>query len=275
MTIRVYIAAFAALAFLSGPAVAESFVFEGRVEASETAVLSSRLDGVVVEVLFSGGEAVSRGQPLIRLDPADAELALASADAHVARDLAALEVAESTARRQESLAERNVASEAALDQARAALKVARADLALAQAERRRAALDVERTIIRAPISGLVSRPSVSIGTFLEAEAGPPLATIVTIEPAVVAYGAPYADRLRAIAAANETTIPDLLSRLRVRIELPNGEPYGGTAVPVGASAGVDPQTGTITVWARFPNPEGLLRPGMTVTVHSELKTAVR
>lgn len=67
------------------------------------------------------------------------------------------------------------------------------------AERIRAALDLEHTVSRAPITSQVSRPNLAVGQFLEAEAGPPLATIVALDPVLVAYDAPCADRLASLS----------------------------------------------------------------------------
>lgn len=263
--------AFFMAAVLAGaPVGAEPLVFEGRVEATERAVLSTRLDGVVTEILFEGGERVLPGQPLIRLDPADAELALAAAEARLAEARAVLSGAETRAARQERLSERGVAADAQVGPARTARAAAEAAVALAEAERDRAALDLARTAIRAPIAGYISRPTVSVGAFLEAEAGPPLAEIVALDPVMVAYRAPYADRLAALAETGAGTVAELLAGVRVSLRLPGGETYGTIATPHAASADIDPESGTVTVWVRFPNPDAILRPGMAVDVLSEV-----
>ncbi|SEB08635.1 efflux RND transporter periplasmic adaptor subunit [Rubrimonas cliftonensis] len=254
---------------VAAAASAETLLFDGRIEAAGRAVLSSRLDGVVAAILFEGGERVERGQPLIRLDPADAELALAAAQALLAEAQARREGAERRAARQEALLERGVAAGAQVGPARTERAAAQAGAALAQAGRDRAALDLERVVIRAPISGYVSRPMVAVGAFLEAEAGPPLAEIVSLDPAVVAYDAPYADRLAALEASGAGSVEALLAGLRVRLRLPGGRLYPAEATPHAASADVDPATGAVTVWARFPNPDAILRPGMAVEVVSQ------
>lgn len=254
----------------SAPASAEPLVFEGRVEASRAAVLSTRIDGVVAEVLFTGGERVTEGQPLIRLDPVDAELALAIAEARVARAEAEREGATREAARQEALLSRGIAADAVVAPARTLKASAEATLRLAIAEREQAALALSRTVIRAPIDGYVSAPAVVVGQFIEAEAGPPLGTVVTLDPVTVAYRAPYADRLESLAATGAPSIEALLSRIRVRLRLPGGEVYPTTATPHGASPVVEADSGTVTVWARFDNADGLLRPGMAVTVLSEI-----
>ncbi|MEM1312906.1 MAG: efflux RND transporter periplasmic adaptor subunit [Pseudomonadota bacterium] len=248
----------------------DPLVYPGRVEAARQAALSTRLDGVVAEILFNGGDEVEAGQPLIRLDPVDAQLALAVAEAALARAQAELDGARRDAARQESLAERGISPDAVVGPARTARAAAEAALRLAQAERDRAALDLERTVIRAPIGGLISASDVIVGQYLEAEAGPPLATIVDLDRVLVAYDAPYADRLALLGRTGAATVDDLLARLRVELSLPGGALHPRAATPHTASPTVDAETGAVRVWAVFDNPDRLLRPGMAVTVRSHL-----
>lgn len=257
---------FAFLLGLGGAVRAEPLVLEGRIEASGRAVLSSRLNGVVVEILFQGGDAVAAGQPLIRLDPTDAEIALDIARARLADARVRLEGATRREARQQALHDRGIAADSTLGPARTETASAAAALALAEAEERRAALDLDRTVIRAPISGLISQPAVAVGAYLEAKVAPPLAAIVAIDPAIVAYRVSYSERLESLEAAGAGTVEALLSAVRLR--LPGDREYPAEAVPHAASPEVDEQTGAVTVWARFPNPDALLRPGMSVTVLS-------
>lgn len=250
---------------------ADTLVFEGRVEAVGQAVLATRINGVVAEILFNGGDEVTEGQPLIRLDPVDAELALAVAEAELSRAEAELEGATREANRQEQLAARGISPDAVVGPARTARAAAEAAVALAQAERDRAALDLRRAVIRAPITGLISPPDVVVGQFLEAEAGPPLATIVALDRVLVAYDTPYAERLATLDRTGAATVDDLLALIRVELVLPGGAGYPGEATPHTASPTVDPATGTVRVWVRFDNPDRLLRPGMAVTVHSTIQ----
>ncbi|MEQ8898572.1 MAG: efflux RND transporter periplasmic adaptor subunit [Roseovarius sp.] len=260
----------ALLIALASPGLAEPLVFEGRIEASERAVLSSRLNGVVAEIMFEGGDHVLAGQPLIRLDPVDATVALEIAEARLAASQARFDGAARRTDRQKEMHERGIAADSTLGAARTERAMAEAEVALAEAERRRAVLDLERTTIRAAITGLISPPSVSVGAFLEAEAAPPLATIVAFDPAVVAYRAPYDERLESLEATGAKTVDDLLDGVRVQLRLPGDRVYPGEATPHATSAEVDAETGTVTVWARFPNPDALLRPGMVVTVLSDI-----
>jgi RND family efflux transporter MFP subunit len=249
---------------------AETMVFEGLIEASERGILSSQLDGVIAEVRFDGGEPVETGQVLIKLDPRDAQLSVMVAEANLARALAERGSAQRSAERQEELLSRGVAADATVVAVRTALAVAQADVQVAEANLERAKLDLMRTEIRSPVSGFVSPAQVAVGTFVEAESGAPLGEVVSLDPAIVAYQAPYADRLATLEASGADNVDALLSAIRISLVLPGGRPYSEIATPHLAEASVNPQTGTITIRARIPNPNLILRPGMPVTVHSEL-----
>ncbi len=267
----------ALLALLLGatPALADTLEFQGRVEAVHYAELASHLNGIITEIAFEGGEEVEAGDPLITLDPAEFELAVAHAKALLASARAELTLAEQEARRVRDLSGRGVATDARRDAAEATLAVARAGTLMAEAELERARLDLSRTVIAAPISGFVSRPMAAVGTFVEAEAGPPLGVIVQLDPALVAYQVPYAVRLESMEKSGAGSLEELFGRITLRLVLPNGQTYPLTAQPRFTDATIDPESGELTIWARFDNPNLILRPGMQLTVLSDIAVPER
>lgn len=263
----------AALVVFARPALADEFVFPGLIEPSNRGVLSSHIDGVVAAVNFRGGETVVKGQPLIDLDPADAQLAMRAAEARLAEAEALLGGARRNAGRQEELLSRGVTPDAVAGRARTALAAAQAAVALAQAERDRAQLDVTRTTIRAPVSGVITPSNVAVGNFVEAEAGPPLAAILTLDPVLVAYDVPYADRVAALRGSSAANLEELFDRIELTLTLPGGATYPYTTKPEYASAELDPETGALTVWATVANPDTVLRPGLRIIVTSTVRPA--
>ena len=260
------------LAFLLGaaPALGETLEFEGRVEAAHHAALYSHLNGIITEIAFEGGEEVKVGDPLITIDPAEFELAVAEAKAALERARANQTLAQQQATRVRDLSGRGIATEARHDVAEAELAVARAETLMAEAALERAELDLQRTVIPAPIAGFVSRPMALVGTFVEAEAGPPLGLIVQLDPALVAYQVPYAVRLETMEKSGAKTLDELFQHITLELVLPNGQAYPSTARPRFTDATVDPETGDLTLWAHFDNPNWILRPGMRLTVLSNI-----
>ena len=109
----------------------ETMTFQGRVEAIRHGHVASQLNGLVAEILFSGGERVAAGDPLIIMDSRDADLLVAEAEAAQLSAAARLDLAERDADRVARLADRGAASQASRDNADAALATARADVAQA------------------------------------------------------------------------------------------------------------------------------------------------
>lgn len=267
---------FGVLAFLcvllsASPSLAGDLVFEGTVEVRETAVLSAGTDGQLTEILFQGGELVSEGQALMRQDTRALDIDVQMAEAQLKAAEAQLAAARQRASRLTTLSERNVASEASLDDATALLAAAEARRLIATAQLNQAKLELEKATLRAPIAGIISRPSAALGAFLEAEAGPPLARIVKLDPVLVAYKVPYETRLATLRATGTRTLEDLFPKLSLSIKLKSGEMVAQGLTPVFASATVEEATGALTVFTLVPNPERTLRPGMAVTVTADLQ----
>ncbi|MEO1331269.1 MAG: efflux RND transporter periplasmic adaptor subunit [Pseudomonadota bacterium] len=249
--------------------------FEGAVQPRERVEISTRVNGVVVEVLISGGERVARGDPLFRIDPAEFEIAVAGAAAALAAARAERDLAADEAARQGALLRRGAGAEARAVRARLELEVAEAAVARQEADLRAAELDLARTAIRSPIAGVASRPNVSVGAFVEAEAGAPLGEIVSLDPVLVAYRVPVERRLATLQAARVSDAVAMFERLELTLELPSGDVYPQTGRPLFESVSADAETGALTTWGEFSNPDRVLTPGMTVRVQSVLQPETR
>ncbi|WP_421981096.1 efflux RND transporter periplasmic adaptor subunit [Roseibium sp.] len=262
---------FLCVLLIASPTLAEDLVFVGTVEVRETAVLSAGTDGQLTEILFQGGELVSEGQALMRQDTRTLDIDVQMAEAQLKAADAQLAAAQQRASRLITLSERKVASNASLDDATALLAAAEAGRMIAVAQLNRAELELDKATIRAPIAGIISRPSAALGAFLEAEAGPPLARIVQLDPVLVAYKVPYETRLATLRATGATTLEDLFPKLSLTVTLQSGETVASGLRPEFAGATVEEASGALTVFTLVPNPERTLRPGMTVTVTADLQ----
>jgi len=160
--------------------------------AADTAIVTSQIDGLVVDVRVVDSQAVRRGDVLVTIDPTDANLALTQAEADLARakaqQAAALADAERAGidlKRRLPLAGSGSISGDELTHvkngstmATSALQAARATVALAEARVERARLDLERTVIRAPIDGVVARREVQLGQRIQPSL--PLLSVVPV-----------------------------------------------------------------------------------------------
>lgn len=255
----------------------EAIEGDGVVIAANAVDVSNAVTSIIDRIHFDAEQSVRTGDRLFSLDPIEFELAVAAAEAEVLRARARLGLALVAFDRARRLAASGTGSAVALEEATAERDIADAELRLAEVRLRTAEADLGFTEITAPIDGIVGPPLVSVGAFVEAEEGEPLARIVQLDPIFVAYEEPYATQLEMLAAVAPDGIApnweDLLQVLRIRLRITDGFVYPVTSTPSRVGSTVNPETGRITIWAEFANPDHLLRPGMRVTVTSELDDA--
>ena len=249
-----------------------SLKLEGVVEPRARVAVANQVTGIVSRVLVVAGQKVEIGDPLFEIDAAEFEIAASAARAALDESIARLSLAEDVAERQSRLAERGSGAEARATQATIEVNVAKAVVARQESALRGAELAHKRTRIVASIAGMVS-PRVAPGTFVEAEAGTILGEIVQTDPILVGYSVSYEDRQRSLKKAGTTSARDMFGRIALSLVLPSGATYAHRGRPLFESAEVDRKTGALTTWAEFPNPDGILVPGLGVQVLSAIHSA--
>jgi membrane fusion protein (multidrug efflux system) len=244
--------------------VSPSTEFVGRVEAINSVDIRARVEGFIDERPFDEGQMVEEGQVLFQIEPASYQASLQAAQAALAGAQASLREAESTLQRNQQLSQNQTVSQATLEQAQAARDKAQADVLSAQANVRQAELNLGYTTIKSPISGRIGQAAFSVGSLVGPTSNP-LARVVQIDPIRVVFS--VSDRtILQLRAETNASQEELSKRYIPTLRLSTGAPYpdSGTIEFVGNE--IDPQTGTLPVWARFPNPQSLLTPGQFVTV---------
>ena len=234
----------------------------GRTSAYETSDVRPQVDGIVRARLFTEGDYVRAGQPLYRIEPATYEAKVANARAALARAKASTIGAEGQVRRYAELLKRNFVSRQLYENAVSAAGEARADVQAQAAALRSAQIDLDRTVVRAPISGRIGRSLFTTGALVRAGQDQPLTTIQRLDPIYVDIQQSSADLLR----LREQTLAGEVAKDRapVRLQLETGSMYPLTGTLSFADVTVDQETGSQTIRAVFPNPQHLLLPGMFV-----------
>lgn len=236
----------------------------GRTSAYETSEVRPQVNGLVLARLFQEGDLVRAGQPLYRIDPAPYQAQVANARAAVARARAAIASTQALARRYGELVKINAISRQEAENAQTGAQQAQADVAAQQAALRNAEIDLTRTTIRAPITGRIGRSTYTAGALVTAGQTEALTTIQRLDPIFVDIQQSSADVLN----LRQQILSGELSRggnaARVRLKLENGSTYPSEGVLKFTDVSVDPTTGSQVVRAVFPNPRGLLLPGMYV-----------
>lgn len=234
----------------------------GRTSPYETSDVRPQVDGIIRARLFTEGDYVREGQPLYRIDPVTYEARVANARAALAHAQASTVAAEGQVRRYAELVRRDFVSKQLYDNAISAAGEARADVQAQAAALRSAQVDLDRTVIRAPISGRIGRSLYTTGALVKAGQDNALTTIQRLDPIYVDIQQSSTDLLR----LREEKIAGEISndRAPVRLQLESGSMYPLEGSLSFADVTVDPATGSQTIRAVFPNPQHLLLPGMFV-----------
>lgn len=248
---------------LSAQDVTLTATLPGRVAASGVAEVRPQVGGIITEMLYEEGRPVEQGQELYRIDPATYEARKAASDAAVAQAKAQLAQAERELQRQQELKNRSVGTQQNLDDATAARDVAAAAEKVAEANLLAAEIDLERTTITAPISGVAGLSQATQGALVTAGQATALTVIRKLDPVHVDVTQSAAEILAWRRSGGMMTEDD---EATVTLHLADGETYEHTGRLSAAEPHVNEQTGVIVLRLEFPNPEQFLLPGMYVQV---------
>jgi membrane fusion protein (multidrug efflux system) len=235
----------------------------GRVAAFQVSEVRPQVSGVVLRRLFREGSIVRQGQTLYQIDPSVYAAQQAQAAANLQSARASAVAARTRASRYAPLAKMEAISKQ--DYTDAVAQARQADAAVAQnsAALRAAQVNMRFTRVPAPITGRIGLSSVTEGALVTANQADSLATITRLDPVYVDIQESAADLLRLRQALSEAgAVP---SSAQVRLKLPDGSIYGYTGTVEFSEVIVDQSTGSVTIRARFPNPQSVLLPGMFVT----------
>jgi RND family efflux transporter, MFP subunit len=245
---------------------AVSTTLPGRASAHLVAEIRPQVGGILLKRLFEEGETVKAGQALYQIDPQTYEAALAQAEASVTSARATLKAAELKAKRDAQLVKIDAISAEDNESAQASLLEARASLQSAQAALRTARINLGYTKINAPIAGRTATSSVTAGALVTAEQTTALTTVQQLDPIYVDFTQPSGTllRLKRELAEGKITPAEEKDAARIRLQLEDGSTYAHEGTLTFNGVSVDESTGSVTLRALVPNPDGLLLPGMYI-----------
>lgn len=242
----------------------------GRVEASRIAQVRARTPGIVLQRVFREGGDVKAGEVLFRIDPAQFQANVESADAAIARAEANLAQADLKARRYKPLLAAQAVSQQEYDDAVTAQKQASAELQSARAARKNAGLTLGYATVTAPISGRVGRALVTEGALVGQNEATPMATVQQLDPIYVTITQSSADLLRLKQALAAGTLKSAgKDQARVTLLTEDGQEYSRPGKLLFSDVAVDESSGSVSMRAEFPNPDRTLLPGMYVRARLE------
>jgi membrane fusion protein, multidrug efflux system len=236
----------------------------GTVQALNSVLVRSRVDGQIVKINFSEGRDVHAGDVLVEIDPAPFEAALAQAQANKLKDQALLENAHLDLDRATRLAKTGATSTQQLDTSKALVAQLDASVKADQAAIDITQVQLDYSHIRAPIDGRAGTRLVDAGNIVRAADATGVVTINQVHPIFVTFALPA----------------DSLPRIRTRWKVGDidvtAKDSDGRDLAAGKLSVIDNQinaaTGTINYKAVFENTEEVLWPGQFVNVRVRIET---
>jgi multidrug efflux system membrane fusion protein len=236
----------------------------GTVQALNSVLVRSRVDGQIVKVNFSEGKDVHSGDVLVEVDPAPYQAALAQAQANKLRDEALLDNARLDLDRAAKLVKSGATSTQQLDTARSLVAQLDAGVKADQAAIDQAQVQLNYSYIRAPIDGRAGTRLVDPGNIVRAAEATGIVTINQVHPIFVTFSLP-SDSLPQIRARSRSDEIDVMAQDSI-----------GHDLAVGKLSVIDNQinaaTGTLNYKAVFDNGDEVLWPGQFVNVRVRLDT---
>ncbi|HCC6091772.1 efflux RND transporter periplasmic adaptor subunit [Citrobacter freundii] len=237
----------------------------GRALAFEIAEIRPQVGGIIIKRNFVEGDKVSKGESLYQIDPAPLQARLDSAKGALAKAQATANNVRLTLNRQSALIQSNYVSRQDYDTTRSQLNEAQANVAVAKADLEQATINLRYANVTSPIDGISGKSSVTVGALVTANQENSLVTVQRLDPIYVDLTQSVQDFLRLKEEKANGKIAQQQGKIPVELMLENGKPYRHTGTLEFSDPAVDETTGSVTLRAVFPNPEGEILPGMYVT----------
>lgn len=239
--------------------------FSASVKGKQDVAIFPQVSGTITRLLVEEGSSVKRGETMFVIDQVPYQAAVAVAQANVQAAEAAVATAELTFKSKQVLFQKKVVSQFDLSTAENAYLTAKAQLAQAQAQLVNAKNNLSYTTVKSPADGVVGTLPFRAGALVGPSVPTPLTT-VSDNSQMYVYYAITENSLLGLIREYGSKSKALEAMPQVELELNDKSIYEHTGNIASISGVIDKSTGTASVRAVFPNPDGLLHSGSSATV---------
>lgn len=240
-----------------------TIAYAGRVAGFRSVEVRAMVSGTIMKREFAEGSHVKQGDVLFQIDPRSYQAVYDRANAQLAQAKATAVQAEENFNRIQELANRQVATPKQLDDARAARDQSRAAIQSVEADIANARINLEYTVVKAPVAGPTALLSPPEGSIAQAQQTV-LTTITQLDPAYVDFSVTDAELRDFRVFSHNLARPLTDDDITVTLQYGDGTTYPKTGKIIMSSQNVDMRTGTVQIRSTFPNADGIILPGQFV-----------
>ncbi len=241
--------------------------YPARLEGIENVEIRPKIDGFVDKIYVDEGSQVSKGQLLFLIRNPQYEQSVLAAQATVNSARAQVATAQMQVTKTKPLVDKKIISAYELQAAELALKSAKAALAETEAQLTNAKVNQGYTRLYSPVSGVVGTLPFKTGSYISSTTSQPLTTVSNVSKVYAYFSINEKQQLDFFKHAKGATIQEKIKNAPlVDLILSDGSKYSEKGKIESISGLVDPGTGSFSMRATFPNPNGLIRSGYSATV---------
>ncbi len=248
--------------------VTDYLEFTGNTQAINTVQLKARVEGYLEKVYFKDGDRVKKGQLLFLIQPNTYEAKLKQAEADILSQKAKLLHAQTEYARFSKLVTQKAAAQTDVDNWLYQRDAAKAAVMSSEAQRDLAKLNLSYTKVTSPFDGRIGRRLKDPGNLVGAGEATLLADVDQIDPLYVYFTINERDLLDVTKTTKESLGEAIRRNIPLYLGLTNEEGYPHQGYLDFASISLNATTGTLTLRGIFPNPKGMMLPGLYAKIQA-------
>ncbi|WP_461788626.1 efflux RND transporter periplasmic adaptor subunit [Pedobacter sp.] len=241
--------------------------YPATLEGQQNVDIRPKIDGFIEKIYVDEGATVKQGQPLFKINAPQYEQAVRTAQAAISSAEAEVNAAQLQYNKTKPLVEKDIISKFDLDNAALTLTAKKANLAQAKAALVNAKVNLGYTVVSSPTNGVIGTIPYKVGALVSSTSQEPLTTVSSISK-VYAYFSLNEKQLLQIARNTKgRTLEDKIKQIpSVTLVLADGSIYTEKGKIETVSGQINTATGSSSLRATFPNPNGLLRSGSSASI---------